>query len=275
MNTFDKNLKKETSIEKDIRINLALVVSLCLISIVIIFFYFIKLGVVDNQNFSKDSSVWGTFGDYVGGVAGTVLAFLTVFLLYKSLITQIREFFKMSSLQQKQNTDSIFFNMLGSHNNIMENIQGVVETDNNVTNNTILSGSLFIERLTHQLACLNNENGEPEQAIENLSAKRNIFRNLIIYINNVVNMIEKDIEEEDVDFYKNIFRSHLTNSELLIIAYLISNNKWSFFKEFHDKFNTFGLFKFMSLEEDVNEDTDVRIAIKSFISEPIINSVNK
>ncbi|WP_162599092.1 hypothetical protein [Pseudomonas aeruginosa] len=43
-----------------------------------------------NSGLSSDQSVWGAFGDYVGGILNPVLTFTTIYLLIKSLDSQNR-----------------------------------------------------------------------------------------------------------------------------------------------------------------------------------------
>ncbi|WP_332822916.1 hypothetical protein [Stutzerimonas kunmingensis] len=54
------------------------------ILVVALAFYFANF----NDGFSHDQSVWGAFGDFLGGVLNPVLTFTTVYLLIQSLNTQ-------------------------------------------------------------------------------------------------------------------------------------------------------------------------------------------
>ncbi|MCG6142782.1 hypothetical protein [Leptospira mtsangambouensis] len=58
-------------------------ISICLILIL----YFIKF----NDGFSLEQSVWGAFGDYVGGILNPILTFITIIYLLKSHSLQIHE----------------------------------------------------------------------------------------------------------------------------------------------------------------------------------------
>jgi hypothetical protein len=53
---------------------------------------------------SIDSSTWGTFGDYIGGVLGTIVAFFTVYLLIKTLTNQMESNEKINEVN-KQNIE--------------------------------------------------------------------------------------------------------------------------------------------------------------------------
>lgn len=51
-------------------------------------FYFFVMGIVGRQSLSVDTSVWGAFGAYFGGISGPILSFLAFIILAKTLIIQ-------------------------------------------------------------------------------------------------------------------------------------------------------------------------------------------
>jgi hypothetical protein len=48
-----------------------------------------------------DSSAWGTFGDYIGGVLGTIVAFFSIYLLIKTLNNQIDSNEKINKVNEQ------------------------------------------------------------------------------------------------------------------------------------------------------------------------------
>ncbi len=71
----------------------------CLISIG---FYIYIFG---SNGFSKNNAHWGTFGDYVGGFLGTILALISVLLIYITYRNQVIS----TRIQQFETT---FFNLI-------------------------------------------------------------------------------------------------------------------------------------------------------------------
>ena len=55
------------------------------------FVYFLFFGVIERHPLSNDTSAWGTFGSYFGGVLGPVLSFLAFVILVKTLESQQKE----------------------------------------------------------------------------------------------------------------------------------------------------------------------------------------
>lgn len=92
-------------------------VLVCLVFASYIYNFSIKL----DYDISTDSSVWGSFGDFVGGILNPTLSFITIILLIKSLTFQNDA--NLSLTNELKNTEktgksrafeSLFFNMLNS-----------------------------------------------------------------------------------------------------------------------------------------------------------------
>ena len=81
--------------------------------------YFIKghihLGKID---FTK----LGTYGDFIGGLLGTILSIVAVILVYKTYISQSRELELNRNLLEQQSFENTFFNMLKVHQDLKNNI---------------------------------------------------------------------------------------------------------------------------------------------------------
>lgn len=84
-----------------------------------------------------DPAIFGQYGDAVGGIVGTILAFLSVYLIYRTYKSQKEEF----QLQRKelkatqdamydQKNDTAFFNMLSTLRQIVSEMEGEVNTVN-------------------------------------------------------------------------------------------------------------------------------------------------
>ena len=70
-----------------------------------------------SSGISKNTTNWGTFGEYIGGVIGTLFNFTSVVLIFLTFQRQEEN----SNLQQFETT---FFNMLSNHRDIVKSLTG-------------------------------------------------------------------------------------------------------------------------------------------------------
>ncbi len=242
---------EDIEIKKEIQKNKRSIIIAGIFCLIIFIGYFIVLGCFYKQPFSYDSSVWGTFGDFIGGVGGTVMAFITIFLLYKSISIQLVEFSKLSRLQQKQTFDSKFFNLLGMHSDILENIQGSLSVKFENSEKRVLFGKEFIEQYVHVLR-KDYKNGI-ELVNKSLIVRKNLFKGLLIYLKNIIDYINYYCNNEnDKEHYLELLRSQISNSELIVIAYYISNDDWKNSRRYFDIFIKSKLFKYLDRETNLN-----------------------
>ncbi|ELK8497326.1 hypothetical protein RV040_000793 [Vibrio alginolyticus] len=80
---MDVNVK-EDSVQKYYKLGLGAILITALV-------YFLFFGVIERYSLSNDTSAWGTFGSYFGGVLGPVLSFLAFVILAKTLESQQKE----------------------------------------------------------------------------------------------------------------------------------------------------------------------------------------
>jgi hypothetical protein len=74
--------------------------------------------------------IFGQYGDFIGGILGTLLSFLTVYFLYTAYMSQKRELeYAKESLSHEKN-DSTFFNMLSSLRDIVNSMHGTFKVRN-------------------------------------------------------------------------------------------------------------------------------------------------
>lgn len=89
---------------------------ICFISVKYYYDEFSKNGISDK------TGDWGVFGDYIGGVLGTILSFFSVILIYATYKNQVI----FSTLQQFETT---FFNLLQNQREIIKSLKGNVQTE--------------------------------------------------------------------------------------------------------------------------------------------------
>ncbi|MBV7270697.1 hypothetical protein [Winogradskyella luteola] len=250
MNDKEKLKKKQNNISDKERINREKHSNLWIVRISVVFtvftiaFYFIWFGLISNQNLSIKTADWGTFGDFVGGFGSTLLALVTIVLIYKSIQTQLFEFSRLSDLHQKQNIDSRFFNLLNLHNNLIKEVRGSVK-------NQIYKGDQYL----HNLLCYYKEIETDVNQVKVDLGKRKI--SLLHIINNLSAMIEflkvkEDtglLEPEEVEEYLEVMRTQLNSNELLILAYLVRNVSQNNYNILESN----QIFKYLDTEDHLSE----------------------
>ncbi len=97
-----------------------------------------------------DTDTWGTFGDYIGGILGTILSLMTVVLIYLTYKNQV----STTLLQQFETT---FFNLLQNQREILKSLSGTFITHGNSLNNYskeshLKYGEAYIYAMANQMA---------------------------------------------------------------------------------------------------------------------------
>jgi hypothetical protein len=86
--------------------------------------------VLSRHGLSDRSIDWGTFGDFIGGMAGTVIALITLIAIAFTLHLQARELEetraelrKQASTMERQTTETTFFHLLTNRQNTLARFQ--------------------------------------------------------------------------------------------------------------------------------------------------------
>lgn len=74
------------------------------------------------SNRDIDFTKFGTYGDFIGGVLGTIFSVFAVLLIYKTYVTQKEELELSRALFSNQNFENTFFNMLKVHQELRKEI---------------------------------------------------------------------------------------------------------------------------------------------------------
>lgn len=89
---------------------------------------------------------WGTFGDYIGGVSGTIFSIISVILLYVTLQ-------KQAQYSITQQFEPSFFNLITNQREIRKGLHGYVYVDHGNDNgwDTNPSGDGYIKAVSEEL----------------------------------------------------------------------------------------------------------------------------
>jgi hypothetical protein len=117
-----------------------------------------------NISYPIENEAFGTYGDFIGGVIGTFLTFVSVLLLYSTLKEQQKQY-------EKQQLENHFFKMIDYHNNIVSTANSKSIFRYKDREKEILKGrSVFANikiQLQYLLRLINNINEEKKLKFDN------------------------------------------------------------------------------------------------------------
>ena len=121
------------------------ILSLAIIASVVIYSY--KLSHLKFAEWPED---FGIFGDYVGGIIGTLVGLIGIIFLYRTYRIQLDISEKQEYKQEMQQFESAFFALLVQQRDILQNISGDFINSNGTKNTEI--GAKFMSVLRIDLA---------------------------------------------------------------------------------------------------------------------------
>lgn len=227
---------------------------------VIIFFIFVIITLlvihfsIFNGDFSPVQEHWGSFGDFLGGVGGTMLSALAVLLIFltyhlqKDELEKTREALGNQNKQlDRQQYQNLFFKLLERKDYIISNIKYSKDAEGYVALKNIRN--LFIDEIKNY--------HYKKEALENKWNYHKYdlnpyFRNVVTTINYI---IEYDFEGKDYkvrDQLIQIYANNTTQVERevlnLIFEYHVLNDKVD--EELQDSLKHLGRFMFFELSTE-------------------------
>lgn len=153
---------------------------------------------------SADSSKWGIFGEYVGGVVGTILSFISVILIYATYTNQVK-----NSIQQQFETT--FFNLLQNQREILKSMKGLIDTTPNVLKGEkelvlYKEASKYIDTISHLIN--RSFDGAPGHFTDQQGGKKDFFideKASYKIINKSYNEIFKGKEAELGHYFRHLY----------------------------------------------------------------------
>lgn len=172
--------------------------------------------------YEADTTLWGQFGDYIGGVVGTFVAIISIFLLYRTLKLQITATKESTQTSQQQQLNDKFFHLIEIYNKTLQDINYTTSEDE------YLTGKIALHRKLQDIAAgfdVNVRIGNLRKNavfafVEYASLERDTFPVYFRTLYRVFNVIYKsDADNSTKVEYAKIVRAQLTDTELILLRY--------------------------------------------------------
>ena len=158
------------------------IISAVALIFIIYLFYFIQFSILLDYKISNDSSVWGQFGDYVGGVLNPLLSFVSITLLIKSILLQHEansnlktEVRNNAKTEKIRSFEIFFFNLISSQRNIFESFNVVILTEG-VANHLVGAKAVIeIENIVNVIRARNGKDTAIAEFLDGLDDSDQIF----------------------------------------------------------------------------------------------------
>lgn len=176
------------------------------------------------QYYSIDSTIAtdivGQYGDFIGGVVGTILSIVLLYFTFKSQINESKN--NANIFIQQQHNDT-FFHLLNQYNSIIDKL-AIVENDDipiNMHGKEVIH--YYVTQIQNEFGTDSTNKGR-KLAVDFYLNFYSLHKDFIpIYfrtIYRIFDLIESSkINEEEKVKYAKIIRSQLTDSELILIRY--------------------------------------------------------
>jgi hypothetical protein len=211
----------------------------------LIFFTILFVWYVEHPAFTTSTinpSIFGQYGDVVGGFVGTALGFVSIYLLYETYMNQKKELQETKVALQSQKMDSAFFNLLSILEQVRKDMKfpdlkrSMFEKFKSLDHKYFLTymyekeTGKFITKLglTHPELRKDVNRVDPEDLRRGLSDRfvrfynenQNQLSHYFRYVFNILKYIKTSaIEDEDEERYLALFASLLSDDELALLFY--------------------------------------------------------
>lgn len=202
----------------------ALFIGLLAVGIYVFNFYF-----VEDQSVSDKTADWGAFGDYFGGIIGTVLSFIAMVLLIRSLSLQNEANMALKTqLDNSERTEaiksfeSLFFNLIESQNTLIDRFEIYHFHNGKIAKLLGAEAVVRLEDEIHHMRSLNFNDQQISQMIDHLD-EDDRFYNVLRPFSVSVNVISDNLSDDkgfDADvrrFYYATLINFLTFAHLRLV----------------------------------------------------------
>lgn len=210
-------------------------------------------------NISNSISDWGDWGQFVSGSVGALLSTLTIFLVVKSINLQTNEFNAMIQNQQEttkllslQNFENTFFNLIDLHHKVVMSVNGDISDKNYFGRDFFYHFVIYSRDEVKEI--------DFKKHIYNFSEKFSHYR---LTVFEIFNFISNFAPIDNTDKYISIYKSQFSQTELITLCYLATNNND---EKIMELFNKYTLIDLISIEnkEKLPDGIDP-IAIEKYI----------
>lgn len=173
---------------------------------------------------SDDQAVFGTFGDYIGGVVGTVLSLLSIIYIYRTYIKQIEFSERQQDLTELQSFEAAFFNLLQNQHQILMSLKKDKKSDYGYMQEVALELQKRMSDREYGIDEITRDHIETERAIIDEIYHEiygqfgaeigHYFRSLyhiLVYVN--------DSKINDKERYFKLVQAQMCNNELYLLFY--------------------------------------------------------
>lgn len=202
---------------------------LIVLAVAIIYFYLYAKGhinTVSSQNqdikYTEEMAIFGTLGDYFGGVLNPILGFIT----FSALLFTIHLQLKQNKETEKQYFENRFYNLITIHNNLIDNLNYNDKTQRN-SFSELIDEILIPTTNTNPIFNAKTTNGSPvvisrtKRNYRKFNKNQNgyfghYFRNLY----RILVIIDKSsLSKESKTDYARIVRAQLSSDELIVLYF--------------------------------------------------------
>lgn len=240
----------------------------------------------DNE-YPIDNGLFGTYGDFIGGVVGTIVAFYSAFLLVKTL--QSQENVNQSVIETNNQISiasgkELYNTLLEVFNNKFERFMTCYQKaiDNYVIekNNELLTGRKAFEKIASEFICndFTNNNDYLRRTQSAISEYMDFYSNNRLYLAVHFRMLylltslvsTSGLEMNDKVLYAKLIRGQLSESEMTMLRYNCHSDYGVKMQKYCNEFNLIKHLPVMQLLEFKMHYNIVKSAIDENVKELVV-----
>ena len=240
----------------------------------------------DNE-YPIDNGLFGTYGDFIGGVVGTIVAFYSAFLLVKTL--QSQENVNQSVIETNNQISiasgkELYNTLLEVFNNKFERFMTCYQMaiDNYVIekNNELLTGRKAFEKIASEFICndFTNNNDYLRRTQSAISEYMDFYSNNRLYLAGQFRMLylltslvsTSGLETNDKVLYAKLIRGQLSESEMTMLRYNCHSDYGVKMQKYCNEFNLIKHLPVMQLLEFKMHYNILKSAIEENVKELVV-----
>lgn len=226
-----------------------------------------------NPNYIVDNELLGTFGDFIGGVLGTIFSIISIILVVKTFSHQRKVTEDNAKQLETQRFNDLFFELLQLYQSEVAELCGECETYKKKRNNKFVTEIVYNnkdffdfekerlqEEFKHEKSFENNRRNSLKSYMNFYIANRTKVGAYYRTIYRIYDLIDNSsIDEKSKKSYLKIMRAQLTESELFFLRYNALSYYGHNFIRYINKYNilkhlpAFELLEFKDWWKDLNQ----------------------